>query len=107
MFDTGAISPAYVGLTTVVRAKIAGVIRKDYDGLDLDVRVLPGDLVPPGCTASTLLFGGRNPQAFGTSQNIDPYNEDHCDGSIIFTEMFAPSRLRPRPDARRARDGYR
>jgi hypothetical protein len=76
-----------------VRSKIAEVIRKDYEGLDLDVRVLPGDAVPPGCAASTLLFGGKNSQAFGSSQDIDPYNENHCDGSIIFTEMFIPNRF--------------
>jgi hypothetical protein len=93
VFDTAAISTSYAGLTSAVRLKIAEVIRSDYEGLELDVRILPGDPVPPGCTASTLLFGGRNPAAFGTSQDIDPYNQNHCDGSIIFTEMFSPSRF--------------
>ena len=64
---------------------------ENYEGLALDVRVMPGDVLPSGCSFSTVLFGGRNRAAFGVSQDVDGRNENKCDDSIIFTETFRPS----------------
>jgi hypothetical protein len=51
-------------------------------------------VIPGGsCTFSSIYFGGRNPNAYGTSQQVDPLNADHCDSAIIFTEMFTPGRF--------------
>lgn len=92
-FDTADIWPAYTGMTAWVQAKIADTVRKDFEGLNLIVEISPPAVLPSACTASVVYFGGYNPQAFGTSQQIDPYNASACDASIIFTQMFTPSRF--------------
>ncbi|HOW69605.1 MAG TPA: matrixin family metalloprotease [Phycisphaerae bacterium] len=92
-FDAGDISMVYRGLTSSVISRIAGVVRANYDGLDLDVRVLPGDAVPTDTGYSTIYFGGRNPEAYGISQAVDPYNSDDGDCAIVFTSNFTPQRF--------------
>ncbi len=91
-FNTGDISESYAGQTLAVRQRITAVVRENFEGLNLTVLALPGDTVPGGCT-SRVYFGGRNPEAYGTSQNVDPYNANPCDSSIVFTEMLTPSRF--------------
>jgi len=92
-FDAADISPFYAGMTAAVRSRIAAVIRDNYEGLALDVRNVPGDSIPAGESYSTLLFGGRSPDAYGEAQVIDTYNADPTDSAIIFTEMFTPGRF--------------
>lgn len=92
-FNSGDIAPAYAGLTAAVRQQAYATVVKDYTGLQLDVRVLPGSLLPPAGTFSRILFGGTNPGAFGISQDVDSYNANHADMSIVFTNMFTPSRF--------------
>jgi len=89
-FNTVDIDPRYAGMTSTVKRKIVDVVRENYDGLALDIRVTPDDPVPTDCTASTVFFGGSEPGIFGISQAVDPYNSNHCDESIIFTDMFTP-----------------
>ena len=90
-FDTANISASYAGMTGQVRNQIRATVLQNYDGLNLDVRTVPGDPVPGGCTVSTILFGGRSSSSFGISQDVDPYNQNHCDGAIIHTEAFTPA----------------
>jgi hypothetical protein len=92
-FNTADISTAYAGMTTRVRAQVAATVRENYEGFALDVRVLPGDTLPTTCQYSTVYFGARNDKAFGIAQGVDPYNQDHCDDAIIFTEMFTPTQF--------------
>jgi len=92
-FDAADISPQYAGMTDEVRDQIADTVRENYEGLALDVRVVPPDSVPAGCEYSTLYFGGRSGDSFGIAQGIDSYNQDHCDDAVIFTEMFTPRRF--------------
>ncbi len=89
-FDAADVSPAYDGLTDAVRNQIAATVRENYEGLALELRVIPGDSLPQDCSFSTVLFGGLSAEAFGVSQNVDVYNGDSCDDSIIFTESFTP-----------------
>jgi len=92
-FDTADIDAAYAGMTAEVIARIEEVVRSNYDGLQLDVRVVGRDRLEAGCSYSTLLFGGRNRAAYGLAENIDLYNDDRCDDAIIYTGMFTPQRF--------------
>jgi len=92
-FDTRDISPAYAGLTEAVRRHVVATVLENYEGVALDVRVVPGDALPSDGSYSTVLFGGGNPEAFGIAQNIDPYNANHSDSAVIFTDMFTPARF--------------
>lgn len=91
-FNPADIGNTYVGMTTVIEQKIALTVRDNYKGVNLNVLVTPGDALPSGCT-STVYFGGRSADAYGISQDVDPYNQNHCDSSIIFTNMFTPARF--------------
>jgi len=91
-FDTADISPLYAGMTSEVRDRIAATVRENFQGLDLDVRQVPGGQLPSSAYTN-VLFGGRNPEAFGLSEAIDSYNSDPDDEAIIFTEMFTPGRF--------------
>lgn len=92
-FDASDISSSYAGRTAALIQLIKNVVNENYEGLNLDVRVVPGDSIPEGCESSTIFFGARNPAAFGIAQQIDPYNQDPCDDAIVFTEMFTPGRF--------------
>jgi len=92
-FYTDDISPLYAGMTAEVRNQITATVEENFEGLDLDVRQVPVDSIPSSAGSySFVLFGGRNPEAYGISQGIDSYNNDKGDGSIVFTEMFTPAR---------------
>lgn len=90
-FDTADISAQYAGWTEGVRNEIVATVATNYAGLGLDLRVLPGATLPHNCSYSMILFGGRNPRAFGIAENVDPYNANPCDDGIVFTEMFTPT----------------
>jgi hypothetical protein len=92
-FDTADIDPRYAGQTARVLNQIIATIQANYAGLELQILVVPRDQaqVPPGCSTSRILLGGLSSTAFGLSQDIDHYNADHCDESIIFTRTFQPS----------------
>jgi len=92
-FDAADISLAYDGRTTEVRQQIRDTVLENYDGLNLDVRLIPDEASPTGIPFSTVLFGGRNSAAFGIAQAIDPYNTDDDDDAIVFTDLFTPSRF--------------
>jgi len=92
-FDAADIATVYAGKTQAIRNQIADTVATCYEGLAFDLLVVPGDSLPPTGTSSTVLFGGQHPQAYGISQAIDSYNADPDDESIVFTEMFTPSRF--------------
>lgn len=92
VFNAADIAPDYVGMTVAVRQQVKAVVIENFEGLQLDVRSTPDQTVPSP-PYSPVLFGGYNPVAFGLSQSIDLYNQNPGDGSIIFTEMFTPSRF--------------
>ncbi len=92
-FDTADISASYTGMTAAVQARIVATVLENYDGLALDVRVVPGASLPAGCGYSTVYFGGRSSNSFGVSESVDNYNRKPCDNAIIFTRMFTPTRF--------------
>jgi len=91
VFNTADIDPRYAGMTAAVRQQTLATVKSNYAGLQMDFRVNPGDALPPAGTFSEVLFGGFNSVAFGISTDVDPYNQDHTDRSIIFTNTFTPN----------------
>lgn len=91
VFDAGDIDARYAGTTATVRRQVRATVMENFTGLDMDIRVRPGDPLPEAGTYSRVLFGGSSSVAFGISQDIDLYNENHADGSIIFTNVFTPA----------------
>jgi hypothetical protein len=91
-FDAADIAPAYANQTEALIDLIVAVVRDRFEGLGLDVHVSPGDPEPTE-EYSLVLFGERNPGAFGVSEGVDTYNADYCDDCIIFTGSFSPTRF--------------
>ncbi len=89
-FDAADIDPVYAGQTVVLRQLIAQTVRENYDGLNLDVRVLPDDPLPGG-EYSSIFFGASSRDAFGVAEDIDSYNADRDDDAVIFTNLFTES----------------
>ena len=89
-FDAGEISSAYAGKTATVKQSIVATVEADYKGIALEVYNTDTRPAPAGLTVSTIYFGGRNRDAYGISQDVDPYNENPSDSSIIFTDDFTP-----------------
>ncbi len=92
-FDTRDIHPAYAGQTQAVQDQIVATVLENFEGLALDLRVVPSDAWPRAGTYSTLLFGGSHSQALGIAQDIDAYNANQTDEAIVFTNLFTPSRF--------------
>lgn len=92
-FDASDIDPAYAGQTSVVRRSIIQTVEENYQGIALQVYNTDSRPAPAGLTVSTVYFGGRNRVAYGISQDIDPYNYNPSDSSIIFTDDFTPDQF--------------
>jgi hypothetical protein len=86
-FDAADIDPGYAGQTATLRQLIAQTVRENYEGLALEVRVVPSDPLPTG-DYSSIFFGGNSSDAFGVAQSIDSYNADRDDDAIVFTNLF-------------------
>jgi hypothetical protein len=86
-FDAADIDPIYAGQTAVLRQLIADTVRENYQGLNLDVRVVPDDPLPGGAYSS-IFFGANSSEAFGVAESIDSYNADRDDDAVIFTNLF-------------------
>ncbi len=90
-FDLPPFSAADLGLTASptsdFKTRVVQVVQDRYNGLDLNL--LSSDDTPaPAPPFSAVYFGGDNPRAFAVSQEIDPYNHNPADSSIVFTSGF-------------------
>jgi len=94
-FDAGAISPLYDGETEAIKHAIVETIRENFE--DVAVDIVTSDDPPPDDPYSTILFGGRNPIAYGIAESVDHYNSDYADMVVVFTESFAPAAFRTPP----------
>jgi hypothetical protein len=92
-FDTGDIDTAYLGMTDTVKQRIENTVLENFEGLALNVHMIPDEPLPYSEPYSTILFGGENPGTFGLSEDIDAYNSNPADQAIIFTGMFTPRRF--------------
>lgn len=90
-FDAANIAPAYAGQTAAVKQAIIQTVENDYQGIALQVYATDTNPAPAGTAVSTVFFGPRNPTLLGISQEVDPYNHNPTDSSIIFTDDFGPA----------------
>ncbi len=86
-FNAADLGP-YGGQTQQMKQRVQQIIEDRYTGYDLIVLNSDDDPVPTA-PHSTVYFGGLDPQAFAISQQVDEYNADHSDSSIVFTESYA------------------
>jgi hypothetical protein len=92
-FDSGDIDPVYTGQTATVKHWIIQTVQENYQGIALEIYNSDTRPAPAGVLVSTVYYGGYNRLAYGMSQDIDPYNHNPTDCSIIFTEMFTPNQF--------------
>ncbi len=92
-FDARSIDPVYAGQTGTVKQWILRTVQENYAGFALEIYNTDTNRPPSDATYSTIYFGGRNRFAYGISQDIDPYNHNPSDASIVFTDDFAPAQF--------------
>jgi hypothetical protein len=88
-FDASVLGP-YAGRTTDMKRRVEQIVRERYDDLNL-VLTSSDEGPPPAAPHSTVYFGGEDPQAFAISEQIDTFNADASDDSIVFTQSFRGS----------------
>jgi hypothetical protein len=85
-FDAAELGP-YEGQTAQMKDRVQQIIEERYTGYDLVLLNSDDDPVPSE-PHSTVYFGGFDRFAFAISQQIDPYNADPSDDSIVFTKSY-------------------
>ena len=85
-FDAADLGP-YQGRTEEMKDRIQEIVEDRYAGYGLTVLNSDDDPVPTE-PHTTVYFGGSHPQAFAISEQIDTFNEDAADDTIIFTESY-------------------
>jgi hypothetical protein len=85
-FNAADLGP-YDGRTEEMKDAVQQIIEDRYAGYDLTVLNSDDDPVPTE-PHSTVYFGGFDQYAFAISQQIDPYNSDPSDDTIVFTESY-------------------
>lgn len=86
-FDAASLGP-YAGQTEIMKDRIQQIVAERYAGLNLIV--LNSDDHPvPSEPHSTIHFGGASRFAFAVSEQIDSFNRDPSDNTIIFTASYA------------------
>jgi hypothetical protein len=90
-FDAKDIDPAYTGQTVAIERAIIQTVRSNFEGLSFVLYDTLDNKPPAGIALSTVYFGGDSRTAFGISQDVDSYNHNPSDSSIIFTETFGRS----------------
>lgn len=90
-FDLTPFTAADVGLasnaTAQLKTRVEAIVAERYSGLN--IKFLSSDRDPiPTASHSTVHFGGFNRAAFAISEQIDTFNADQADDTIVFTESF-------------------
>ena len=85
-FDAGDLGP-YTGQTELMKDRIQQVVADRYEDLNL-VLLNSDDHALPTVPHSTVYFGGESFEAFAVSEQIDTFNADPTDDSIIFTGAY-------------------
>jgi len=90
-FDLPPFSATDVGLaapqTAALKDRVQQVVAQRYAAFDFILLNSDDDAVPSQ-PHSTVYFGGDNPQAFAISEQIDTFNADPSDRSIVFTASY-------------------
>jgi hypothetical protein len=85
-FDASDLGP-YGGRTEQMKDRIQQIIEDRYDGFALVLLNSDDDKVPAE-PHTKVHFGSRNRLAFAISEQIDTFNADPADDTIIFTGSF-------------------
>lgn len=85
-FNAADLGP-YGGQTQEMKDAVQQIVEERYAGFDLVVLNSDDDPVPSE-PHSTVYFGGFDQFAFAISQQVDPYNADSSDDSIVFTKSY-------------------
>ena len=99
VFDAGDISPAYEGLTDIVKDAVVDTVLQNFERFGVTVYTTDGPVPADPESYSTVYFGGFSLNSFGIAEAVDLYNADVCDDAIIFTESFSPAVFTRLPDA--------
>ncbi len=90
-FNLPPFSAAHVGLpsaqTAALKDRVQQIVKSRYALFDFTLLNSDDDAVPSPAH-STVYFGGSDPQAFAISQEIDTFNANPSDDSIVFTGSF-------------------
>lgn len=86
-FNATDLGP-YEGQTRYIEDHVQQIIENRYSGFQLTVLSSVVD-AEPSEPHSTIYFGGDNRRAFAISQQIDSWNKDQSDNSIVYTQSFA------------------
>ena len=91
LFDLPPFSATDVGLpvdqTAALKKRVKEVVADRYAGLNLTL-VSSDDQTPPAGAHSTIYFGGTDYEAFAISEQVDTFNADQTDDSIVFTGSY-------------------
>ena len=85
-FDAGDLGP-YTGQTELMKDRIQQIVADRYEDFNL-ILLNSDDNAVPMVQHSTVYFGGESFEAFAVSEQIDTFNADPTDDSIIFTGAY-------------------
>jgi hypothetical protein len=90
-YDLPAFSATDLGLsasqTEAFKVRVQQIVEARYAGYDMIV-LSSDDYATPAQAHSTVYFGGFNARAFAISEQIDSYNQDPSDETIVFTRSY-------------------
>ncbi len=85
-FDAGDLGESS-DATDAIKELVQEFVESVYDGYNLTV-LNSDDDARPGGPHTTIYFGGNNRRAFAISEQVDSYNADPSDDSILFTRAY-------------------
>ncbi len=90
-YNLKVFSAADVGLpassTEALKKRVAEIVAERYRGYDLTV-VSSDDGAEPDTPHSTVYFGGADVRAFAISEQVDTFNKDPSDATIVFVQSY-------------------
>jgi len=91
VYDLDPFDASDLGLdsasTEAFKDEVQTIVEDRYFGYNI-IFLNSDDDPEPSVPHSTVWFGGRHPQAFAISEQIDSYNADQSDDTIIFSESY-------------------
>ncbi len=86
-FDAGDLGIS-VNSTELIKNQVQQLVKNTFRGLNLTL-LNSDDNAQPSVAHSTIHFGGDSRRAFAISEQIDTFNQDPSDDSIVFTRSYS------------------
>ena len=86
-FDAGDLGVS-ANATELIKNRVQQIVKDAFRGLNLTL-LNSDDNAEPSVAHSTIYFGGNSRRAFAISEQIDTFNQDQTDDSIIFTRAYS------------------